>query len=153
MKVLVVEDDENKSAQILTFVRDGLGIEELVTARSYRGCLAKLEQESFDLVLLDITMPTYEVDLDEEGGRHRVYAGRDVLRQMDRRALLIPVIVVTQFEKFGVEMKTRAALDKELANAHPKNYRGMVYYDAAQEGWKEELAAKIKDVVKEKTSK
>ena len=65
-----------------------------------------------------------------------------------RRGIITPVIVVTQFDKFGDsgESKTREELDRELAEAHPKNYRGMVYYNSALEGWKDELTNAIEGV-------
>ena|ERR1700682_621775 len=148
MKVLLVEDDENKSSQILQFVDVGLGIRDVRLARSYRGGLEKILNEHFDIVLLDMTLPTYEGDLDEEGGRPRVFAGRDILRQMDRKNVKAPVIVVTQFDKFGEhgETRTRDQLDRELLGAHPSIYRGMVYYNSGLEGWKEELAARIEAI-------
>jgi CheY-like chemotaxis protein len=145
MRALLVEDDENKRAQILRLVREGWPEAEIETAGSYRGGLDRIQNRQFDLVLLDMTMPTYDIDFDEEGGRPRAFAGRDILRQMERRGIAAPVVVVTQFDKFGEggETKTRDQLDRELAAAHPSNYRGMVYYNTALEGWKEELTRKV----------
>ena len=147
MRTLLVEDDANKCYQILTFLRDGLGIIDTTVAKSYRTGLTNVLKGAYDLVLLDMTMPTYEITSDEEGGRPRAFAGRDILRQMKRRSIAVPVIVVTQFERFGDrnEVKTRSELDCELRRAHPEIYCGMVYYNVAQEGWKDELAGKIQE--------
>jgi CheY-like chemotaxis protein len=148
MVILLVEDDEIKCGQILNVLKQDASIKGVTVAKSYRSGLERVLHERFDLVLLDMTMPTYEITLEEEGGRPRAFAGRDILRQMKRRAISMPVVVVTQFEKFGdgAEVKTRAELDRELWTAHSGTYRGMVYYNVTQEGWKDELASKIAGV-------
>jgi CheY-like chemotaxis protein len=145
MRVLLVEDDENKRSQMIRLLREDLAIDDVQIAASYIGGVDRVLKERFDLVVLDMTLPTYEVNADDEGGRPRAFGGRDILLQMKRRGLATPVIVVTQFDKFGDrgESKTRAELDIELAKAHPIIYRGMVYYNSALEGWKDDLARAI----------
>ncbi len=71
--------------------------------------------------------------------------GREFLRQMDRFDLKVPVIVVTQFERFGKgpEAMDLRDLDRVLQRDHPSVYRGLVYYHAAIHGWKEELKSLI----------
>lgn len=146
MRVLLIEDDENKANRICAFVREFLRVDAIEVARSYQKGVAVLRSNAFDLVLLDMTIPTFEITADEEGGRPRAFGGRDILRQMDRHAISSPVIVVTQFERFGEgsEARSRAELDRELGRSHPAVYRGMVYYDSANQSWKEELARAVK---------
>lgn len=141
MKILLVEDDENKANRLIAFVSEALTAEPIEAVRSYRTGVAKMRSQPFDLILLDMTMPTYEITADEEGGRPRAFGGRDILRQMDRYSIAVPVIVVTQFERFGEgsEARSRAELDRELARAHPATYRGMVYYDPSNQEWKDDL--------------
>ena len=148
MRVLLVEDDENKRSQMIRLLREDSAIQDVEISASYIGGVDRVLGGAFDLVVLDMTLPTYEVTADEEGGRPRAFGGRDILRQMKRRGIITPVIVVTQFDKFGDsgESKTREELDRELAEAHPKNYRGMVYYNSALEGWKDELTNAIEGV-------
>jgi CheY-like chemotaxis protein len=148
MKILLVEDDENKQSRIVRFLREHIATAEVVLAASYVSAIDKILKKTCDVILLDMTIPTYDVDVDDEGGRPRVFGGRDILRQMERRKVYLPVIVITQFEKFGDEResKSRDELNRELAAAHPRQYRGMVYYSAAVEGWKEELAKRLEDL-------
>lgn len=146
MNVLIVEDDENKLGQIVGFIIENVLSANIVKAHSYQGGLRQLKAGSFDLVIMDMSMPTYDVTLHEEGGRPQAYAGRELLRQMTRRRISTPVIVVTQYDRFGEgsEARTFEQLDAELAVAHPSTYMGMVYYNSALEGWKEELEEKLR---------
>ena len=70
---------------------------------------------------------------------------RSILRQMDRRDIRIPVILVTQFDRFGEasDLLTLEQLDLQLGSEFPGIYRGAVYYNPAVAGWEEALSRKI----------
>jgi CheY-like chemotaxis protein len=148
MLILVVEDDENKRTQLLGFLRQWFTAHEVRIARSMKSGLRAIVNGGVDLVLLDMTMPTFDISADEDGGRPQAYAGREILRQMDRRGVHTPVIVFTQFSRFGEGQDdlTLEQLDAELREAHAATYRGHVYYDAAVSGWQEQLAGEIRAV-------
>jgi CheY-like chemotaxis protein len=145
MKVLVIEDDENKRNQILRFINERFPLATLTAAESFQSGLKLIITEQFDLVLLDMTLPTFDPGIDEDGGRPRAYAGREILRQMDRRRIETPVVVVTQFDRFGegADALTLQELDARLRQAHPRTYHGAIYYSSSIEGWNEELARKM----------
>jgi CheY-like chemotaxis protein len=145
MRILVVEDDENKRTQIIGFMNGAMPGAEIVTAASYQSGVRGLLQASFDLILLDMTMRTYDVTSEEEGGRPQAYAGRSILRQMERRDIRTPVVLVTQFDRFGEanDPLTLEQVDQQLEREFPRIYRGAVYYNPAVAGWKEALARKI----------
>jgi CheY-like chemotaxis protein len=145
--VLIVEDDENKRQYLADFVRDQIAGVAIDEARSYHSGLRRAVERSYDLVLLDMSMPTFDIAPGEDGGRPQSLAGREILRQMDRRGLRLPVIVVTQLVRFGAdETITASELDSQLRQAHPDTYRGMVYYDATLAGWKSELRVLLQTV-------
>lgn len=141
MKILIVEDDENKLAQIKEFILTLFVNANVITNGSYQSGLKAIIQGGHDLIILDMTMPTFDIGNEEDGGRPQAYAGRDILLQMDRRGIVIPVIVVTQFDKFGTanEELTLKELDKLLTIDNPDSYVGAVYYSTSTTGWKMEL--------------
>lgn len=145
MNILIIEDDENKRAQITALVSHVVEGCTIVQAKSYHSGLKSILEAPPDMILLDMTMPTYDVDTNEDGGRPQHYAGREILRQMDRRQITIPVIVITQFDVFGdgPDELTRMQLDSELKIDHSCNYRGTVYYNAASNSWKGELEKQL----------
>lgn len=145
MDLLIAEDDENKRTQVTSFIRSNWPNFRLNEAKSYQSSLRTIVQGGIDLIILDMTMPTFDISAEEDGGRPQAYAGRDILRQMARRDITIPVVVLTQFDKFGEgnAILTREELDAQLRQSHPERYHGMVYYDVAFEGWKDALTKHI----------
>lgn len=145
MRLLLVEDDENKRTQIINFMNESLPGAEIVTAASYQSGVRELLRGPYEFILLDMTMRTYDITPEEEGGRPQAYAGRSILRQMDRRDIRIPVILVTQFDRFGEasDLLTLEQLDLQLGSEFPGIYRGAVYYNPAVAGWEEALSRKI----------
>ena len=141
LRVLLVEDDENKRLQIVNTLNTRSEVGSITQAKSYKSGLRALLGEEFDLVLLDMTLPMFDVGPNEHGGKTEVYAGRDLFKQMERRRIFTPVILITQYTSFGEgeEQLTLDELDSHLGKQHPNQYLGHVYYDAVQEEWKTTL--------------
>lgn len=146
-----MEDDENKRYQLKDFVDSLLPKSEVVATKSLQSGLKEILHKKYDLIILDMTMPTYDIDINENGGRIQPLAGTELLCQMERRELKIPVIVVTQFDRFGTgkDSTTLQELNLQLRQNHPQNYRGYVYYSTALAGWKQSLRRLIRQTLKE----
>jgi DNA-binding NarL/FixJ family response regulator len=150
VKVLIIEDDQNKLEQLATFVASEFPAESVGRALSYRNGLAALLSEKWDLVLLDMQLPTFDKSPRESGGRQRAFAGEQILRKMAHNKITAPAIVVTQFEKFG-DLGSAISLRELMArlqSAGYPNYRGTVYYHAKISDWKSELRQLIERVTK-----
>jgi CheY-like chemotaxis protein len=146
MNILLVEDDENKRLRLLNMLQSFGSVVEC--AGSYQGGLKSLLQRRYDVVVLDMTLPTFDIDEDDDGGRPQALGGRELLRQMKRRRMKAPVVVVTQFDQFGEhrDALTRQQLHSELQTQHGDIYVGLVFYDSTTEGWKEQLSALLSGV-------
>lgn len=145
MKVLLVEDDENKRKNLRECLLEIVPNISLDQAGSLQTGLRALRENTPELIILDMTLPNYEPGPDEPGGQPHLFGGREFLRQMDRYDIVIPVIVVTQFSAFGSgkHAKDLVGLDAELRSEHEAVYRGAIHYNSAVLGWKDELKAKI----------
>lgn len=141
MKILLIEDDPNKAEQIGNFVVGVLPHSEMVIRRAFQSGLRDAVLVAYDAILLDMTMPTYEIGPREPGGRERRYAGREILRQLDRRSIQIPVIVITQYEQFeeSGETVTLSELINQLRGDYPAIFLGAVFYQAANTSWMGQL--------------
>jgi CheY-like chemotaxis protein len=150
MKILIVEDDENKRLQLQQFLVESLAGVAVVLEQSLQSGLRALRHERPDVVLLDMTIPNYTPSADETGGPMHVFGGSEFLRQMNRFKNAIPVIVVTQFETFGNPPDTKHLkdVDSELAAGYPTIYLGVVYCHAAIHGWKEDLRRLVRLALK-----
>ncbi len=149
MKILLIEDDERKGEQIRTFLKACLPDVSVTLARSYRSGLQSLEDTSLNLIILDMTIPTYDVSAVETGGRPHAFGGRELLHQMLRRGIATPVVVVTQYEKFGEGSRssTLAELDTELGDTFGSQYLGAIHYSPATDNWKDGLLTVFEDTL------
>jgi len=149
MNILLIEDDEDKRKQISSLLSDIALESSLWEAKSLHSGLSHLISRHFDLIVADMSMPTFDIGIEEDGGRPQAYGGREILKQMNRRKIATPVLVVTQFDRFddGADTLTLKQLDDQLATAYPAFYLGAVYYDSRSEDWKTQLANLIKAVL------
>jgi CheY-like chemotaxis protein len=141
MKVLVVDDDPNKAKQLQDCVSDLLPFADVVHCRSYQSGLKVALFERPDVIVLDMTMPTYDVGGKETGGRERRYAGQQILRQLKRKMAMTLAVVVTQFEQFGEgdQLVTLEELSRSLAQEFGNSFLGTVFYQAGDTQWREEM--------------
>ena len=128
----------------------GLGFEmEIEEAKSVNASLRLLHQSSpYDLVILDMSLPTFDVGPRESGGRPEGFGGREIMHYIFNSSPHTPVLVVTQFEKFGegsneVDLLT---LTGQLQNDFPGMMRSLIYYNAASDKWMQELECVIKEL-------
>ncbi len=137
MKVYIVDDEEGKAQNIHEFMHRVVPECQIEIYRSFQKGLRALITSPPDLLLLDMTMPTYEVGPRESGGRDRRYAGREIVRQLKRKKLSVPVIVITQYEQFeeggkDVDLDT---IRNELLEKFPDNFVDAIYYNASDSQW------------------
>lgn len=149
MKILFIEDHPLKQAQINKFINDNFVSYEIVSRNSYISGLKELKQNHsyYDVLLLDISMPNYDISSEESGGDWMPLAGKKILKEMYLRDIRTKAIVITMHGSF--DDGTRITdLDSELGNEFPDNYIGYVYYSQINEDWKEQLEKLIKSLLK-----
>ena len=148
MDILIVEDDENKRNQLRGFFSEFYSYAHVRVARSVQSAVRSVMDFLPDILILDMSLPNFDVDSDEFGGKARKFGGREILRQLDRKRITLPVIVVTGFDQFERERETIGLddLDRELHFAHGGNYRGAVYYHAALYEWQVRLCDLINEI-------
>lgn len=150
MKILIVEDDLNKMRQLAELIRESFPKVTILQKRAYQSGLKSAIEDSPDLIVLDMSMPTYDICAADKGGRTRPYAGREILRQLARKASKCAAIVVTAFETFGEreELMTLDQLTILLEQEFGKNYLGTISYSAAESRWRDELRIHIAEILR-----
>lgn len=139
MKLLLIEDSDDKRAKIAEEVSTHFPGAELSFARSFDSGLRAVARDRarIDGILLDMSMPNF----DKSDEPPESYTGRDLLRQLKLRKLTLPTIVITQLDSFGKGAnqlslpELRTELEVEFANC----FLGLIYFSSAQETWKREL--------------
>lgn len=136
MKILVMEDQEEKYKQIENVIKMG---NSLKWEKNCQLGLMELRQNKYELLLLDMSMPIS----DEEKIKDNFdsYAGMSVLREIKRRKYDLKVVVITGFNDFekGNELITLSELDKKIKENYNNIYLGYVKYDSTSVEWQDKL--------------
>lgn len=141
--ILVVEDEAPKRERLLEFLTAQWKDADVRTARSVRSAIDEIRRSPPHLLLLDMSLPTFDIGPNEPGGRPQGFGGIEVMRYVDLFEIKIPILVVTAYEAFsrdGGVAVNHDDLDQELGSEHPENYRGLVYYNSLFSDWKLQLS-------------
>lgn len=145
MNVLLVEDDENKRNQVAQFLGELKPTPTVHEARSYNSAIRFLETTPVDLVILDMSLPIFDVTSEEDGFQDDAFGGMEVLSFAHRRKLAGKFVILTQFETLGEgeSLISTSELGVLLAKNFQELYYGIVYYNPSEAAWREELKQKI----------
>ena len=142
MKILIIEDQNEKSQDIERFSRESFSnISNISIKQSLRGGLKEIfHNRDYDLIFLDMSMPNFDPSPDDPlGGTPESFAGQEFLAQMKLRNISIPVIIITQYQTFEEGQIDLGSIDGYL-NSHYENfYLGAVYYSSADKEWERQL--------------
>lgn len=150
MNILIIEDDEDKSKKLEEFISAEFPFAQMQFAKSLNSGLKALikGKDILNIVLLDMSMPTYDISQQEPtGGAPEGFAGKELLAQMRLRSINVPAIVVTMFDSFG-EAPKRVSLEQLIADLKARYsppFKGFVYYNSTQEGWRSALKQLINE--------
>lgn len=143
MKILLVEDNHFKREKVLEFLRQfpGVCIDE---AASYNRGLSVAGSAKYDLIVLDMSMPTFDRTDTERGGRFRVFGAKEIVSRLKRQSKLSPFVILTGYSQFSDE-KDNLNLSQihDLFTIYAQDYLGTIYFDSASSVWKQELTKVI----------
>ncbi|MGM8062689.1 hypothetical protein [Vogesella indigofera] len=151
MKILIIEDEFDKREKIKGHLVEILGDQLFVVERdSLRSAFKAIVTEpDYDLILLDMSMPSFDVTSDEPaGGPPESFAGREIMAQMKLRGINIPVVVITQYKLFEGGEVSLDELILQFETKFSDFFQGAIYYNSAIEGWKRELKQKVDAMIK-----
>lgn len=146
-KILLVEDYEEKANNIMAFLKQEFTEYEIIQRTSYNSAQEEIFEHGSDysLILLDMSMSTYDLLTDASGGLPEPSAGQYILEGMFLRQIMTPVIVVTMYNVFG--RKQLEAFDIDLKKDYPQNYKSYVFYSSQRNDWKKHLKKQIKEII------
>lgn len=149
MKILLIEDDQHKSSQIIQFLKNEFDNINIVFKKSYQSGLKELLTTNNDMILLDMQLPNFDIKPGEDGYKFRKLAGFDILRELSRKKKQCRVIVITQFETFGegefyIDLLN---LKQMLKSEFPNLYIATVFYSPDNTLWQKELIELIKNKI------
>ncbi|KAF5066353.1 hypothetical protein DSECCO2_264610 [anaerobic digester metagenome] len=142
MRVLLIEDNEHKKNLLYSFVGEEFYDIEMILRKSYNSGLRELIQnDDYSLILLDMSLPNYDIVPGESGGDFESLAGKYLLNEMYRRDINIKVVIVTMYRDY-VDEEFNSGLRENFPN-----YLGVIYFNLDDpDSWKNELRTILKSI-------
>lgn len=142
MNIILIEDDEYKIDLIINYLEETISNLNLYEAHSVKGATTLISNtDEADVVLLDMTLPTFDMSNGSSGGRPQGFGGIEILRYMEMIEFKVPVIIITQFQTFDTNKGTKdiSYLKEILEKEDFENFTGIVQFSPSTESWKSEL--------------
>ncbi|WP_296211417.1 response regulator [Psychrobacter sp. UBA3480] len=152
MRILVVEDELSKKENIISLVNENFPKSTLLEAHSVKSAKILLKnKEGFDCIILDMSLPTFDIGRNEFGGRPQGFGGKEVIRQLFRDNRCIPIVVVTAYDFFSNleasdESMSLDELKKQLNKYSSKLTISVIKYSGLIDDWKEKLIEFLQEV-------
>ena len=144
MKALIVEDNSNKLNQIKETLKELYPDIDIDEAHSFNSGVKKVYQNIWDIVLLDMSLPTYDISHTESGGDKKPIAGKNIMKRMRNKKMSTPVIVITQFETFDDDKISLDSLNGEFEESFKDIWKGTILY--SNDDWPIRLKEKLEEI-------
>lgn len=144
MKVLLVEDDEHKMNDIISYIgslKKGIVVE---TARSVERGVQSAVDNQYDLILLDMTVPNFDITEKSDGGKSYKNGGEIIVKELLDEEVVFRCAVITQYETFNNE--TIDQISQRIRHLCGDDYLGYVKYSTNMESWRHGLKELIENV-------
>jgi CheY-like chemotaxis protein len=141
MKFLVIEDSDLKFQLVQNLLKDHYPNSIVHRSASYQSGVETLMRESYDLVVLDMTLPDSDIQHSFVGVDDFPFGGELILREMTRKKINTRFIVLTQYDTFVLnhEELTIDQLRVKLMQKYSHFLLGCIKLDYSGVEWKSEL--------------
>lgn len=139
MNCLLIEDDPAKAKKIESYITDAYPDIILTQRMSYQSGLKAIFENTYDFILLDMSLPSYDQGAGSFSGKPKGYGGRDILKEMKRYNRISQVKIITQYNEFDGGLISIKVLDEQLTKKFSLLYKGYIYYNSKRTEWQDEL--------------
>ncbi len=148
--VLIIEGEAPKRKHIEDYIlthKNGARV-NIICCQSVSSSLDFIDENVPDLIILDMSLPTYEISDTESGGRPQGFGGLEILRHIKMSGLKCPTLVLTGYEAFMREdgLVELSQLSEELQRDFGSFLKDVLYYNSAYSEWKNKVSLTLKTV-------
>ena len=145
MNLLIVEDDLDKLKNLTLFLdtygeQKGIKVDYTIK-NSYQSGLECILSEAFDLLLLDMSLPNFDMDNETPLSK----GGELILYEMDVMNISMKTVIFTQHDDF--EGESLESIHDDYINKFYRFYTGYVFYNDIESNWKQELKTILDGVI------
>ncbi|MCQ2320627.1 MAG: response regulator [Bacteroidales bacterium] len=144
MKILLVEDDEHKMNDIITYLKTIIKDVIIDTAYSIASGVGAAIDNQYDIILLDMNIPNFDITETSDGGKSYKNGGEIIVKELLDEDVDFRCAIVTQYETFNNE--TIDQIGQRMKELCGDNYFGYVKYSTSDNSWKDSLKKLIEHV-------
>lgn len=139
MKILLIEDMPRKAESIKNVLHSHFPEISLSEETSYHSAIENITEHGneYDVILLDMSMNTFNVSIEENGGIPEPFAGVRILEKLFLNEIDTKVIVISMYHK--IEGKDFKEIGDELTEQYPNLYEGFILFSFDRNDWKFKL--------------
>lgn len=149
-EILIVEDNEYKRSRIKELISSEFPDCEIFECYSFTSAWKLISSRKFDLLLLDMSLPTFDKKDSDSGGAFRVFGGKELARKIKKRGIPAKFLFITQYKSFSDSISSLSfeGLKEELLSQYQEECLGFILYSNTVSEWREELVTYINELNK-----
>lgn len=149
ISILIAEDEGPKFSRISKFLEAKNKELSVSSARSVRTTIKQMLENDFDLLLLDMSLPTFDIGEGESGGRPQGFGGLEVVRFLQDEDVETPFIVITQYEEFpsGSELVSVDKLSDMIREEAGESFLGLALFNNVSDAWEAEVSGLLEPIL------
>ena len=157
MRILLLKKKKKKKEHLKSFIEsifNELQNEYCIQfASSVNSALDRIEEEVPDLLILDMSLPTFDINLEKKefGGNPQGFGGIEVLKNLKIDKVICKTLIITGYEAFSkknskpVDINT---LKSDLLAKYPEYIIDVLHFNSTYDTWKIKLKSSIEDLIK-----
>lgn len=145
MKILLVEDEGFKQEMVEAELRKKIGDPVFCYARSVQQAVSKIETTEYDLVILDMALPSHDLRAGGSQPMSQPSGGIEVLLELAFAKRRDKVIILTQYPEIVFEGQSYPIEEfgPVLSERLTVNIADVVHFNNADDLWRAELRDKL----------
>ena len=147
-KILIVEDNQYKREKIIAVISEHYKDMIVTESHSFTSGWQEAKKGIYDLICLDMSLPTFDKSKVSGGGEFRPFGGKELARKIKRRNIDSKFIVITQYKNFSDDnsSSTFESLRSELFSDYSDYCLSVIFYSNKTSDWKLELLKIVKGI-------
>lgn len=138
MNVLLVEDDPFKEEALSVALNEIVAVNDIACARAVQTAVESVCAASYDLIILDIALPSHDRALGVGNPKSMPSGGVEVLLELNRLSRSDAVLIVTQYPEVEIwgELVRLPEVISRLSEEVSVNLIGIMHFDQSNPNWR-----------------
>ncbi|WP_170411327.1 response regulator [Ruegeria atlantica] len=144
--VLIVEDDPHKSEELVEFITSELNVQWVKTAVSVSEAIKEIDNQKFDLVLLDMALPSHTQQPGKGPPSSLLSGGLEVIHEFDYTQRIDPIVILTQYHEVEIdgELVALKFVKERLCSMFTVRLLDCVHYEMGSDMWQKKLGEVVR---------